>query len=50
LGKIKKDESRDKRLKQLGVTVLRFDDLHVRYDLEKVLQEIEKWIQKNTRK
>jgi very-short-patch-repair endonuclease len=40
-GKEQKDKARDKRLKQLGVTVLRFDDLEVRYDLEKVLKTIE---------
>ena len=47
-GKEKKDEARDKRLNQLGVTVLRFDDLDVRYDLEKVLEKIEEWIKENT--
>ena len=47
-GKENKDEVRDKRLNQLGVTVLRFDDLDVRYDLEKVLEKIEEWIKENT--
>jgi very-short-patch-repair endonuclease len=48
-GKEDKDEKRDKRLNQLGVTVLRFDDLDVRYDLEKVLERIEGWIKENMR-
>jgi hypothetical protein len=30
--------------------VLRFDDLEVRYDLEKVLKAIEAWIGNNIRK
>ena len=46
-GKEKKDAGRDKRLKQLGITVLRFDDLDVRYKLEKVIEKIENWIDKN---
>jgi len=48
-GKESKDEARDKRLNQLGVTVLRFDDLDVRYDLEKVLERIERWIKEHTK-
>lgn len=48
-GKEDKDEKRDKRLNQLGVTVLRFDDPDVRYDLEKVLERIEGWIKENMR-
>ena len=43
-GNEKRDEKRDKRLNQLGVTVLRFDDMDVRYNLVKVLESIEKWI------
>ena len=46
-GKSKKDEKRDQRLKELGVTVLRFDDLDVRHKLDKVLETIEKWIDEN---
>jgi very-short-patch-repair endonuclease len=46
----KKDEARDKRLKELGVTVLRFDDTELRYDMEKVLKIIEKWIDENENK
>lgn len=46
-GNVKKDEARDKRLKQFGVTVLRFDDTEMRYDVEKVVNAIEKWIDEN---
>jgi very-short-patch-repair endonuclease len=42
-----RDELRDKRLKQLGVTVLRFDDTEYRNDVEKVVNAIEKWIDEN---
>jgi very-short-patch-repair endonuclease len=45
-----KDKAKDVRLKQLGVSVLRFDDLDVRYNLEKVLNSIEIWIDENTKK
>ena len=47
-GKESRDEARDKRLNQLGVAVLRLDDLDVRYDLERVLERIEEWIKENT--
>ena len=36
-GNEEKDKKRDKRLRELGVTVLRFDDFEVRYNTEKVL-------------
>lgn len=42
------DEKRDQKLKSLGVTVLRFEDLVVIYDTESVLNEIEKWIKENS--
>lgn len=42
-----KDKKRDIRLNELGVTVLRFDDLEVRFNTEKVLTEIELWIKEN---
>jgi very-short-patch-repair endonuclease len=44
-----RDVLRDKRLKQLGVTVLRFDDAEFRYDVEKVVNAIERWIDENVR-
>jgi len=46
-GNEEKDKLRDKRLNELGVTVLRFDDLEVRHDTEKVLSKIEFWIKEN---
>ena len=46
-GKEYKDKLRDKRLGEFGITVLRFDDLVVRYKLEQVLTAIENWIDKN---
>ena len=36
-----RDEKKDKRLDELGVTVLRFDDLDVRHKLDKVLEAID---------
>lgn len=49
-GKEFKDKVRDVRLNQFGVTVLRFDDLDIKYNLEKVLKEIEEWIDENGKK
>jgi len=48
-GKEYKDKLRDKRLNKYGITVLRFDDLDVRYKLEQVLKTIENWIDVNAR-
>ena len=48
-GNSEKDEKKDKRLNELGVTVLRFDDLDVRHKLDKVLESIEKWIDENAK-
>ena len=44
-----RDEKKDKRLNELGVTVLRFDDLDVRHKLDKVIDTIEKWIDINAK-
>jgi very-short-patch-repair endonuclease len=46
-GNTEKDKKKDKRLNELGVTVLRFDDLDIIYKLDKVIEEIEKWIDEN---
>jgi len=46
-GKESKDKKRDKKLNSLGVTVLRFDDLDVRYKMDEVLEKIKKWILEN---
>ena len=48
-GKEYKDKIRDKRLNKFAITVLRFDDLDVRYKLEQVLQTIERWIDENAK-
>ena len=42
------DKKRDKRLNELGVTVLRFDDLDIIYQLDIVIKKIELWIEENT--
>ncbi len=47
-GNEKADKKRDKRLSKLGVTVLRFDDLEIIYELDVVLKKIEKWIEGKT--
>jgi very-short-patch-repair endonuclease len=44
-----RDKKKDKRLKELGVTVLRFDDMEVRHQLDNVLEKIEKWIDENAK-
>ncbi len=46
-GNEKRDEKKDKRLNKLGVTVLRFDDMEVVHSLDKVVERIEKWIERN---
>jgi len=47
IGKETYDAARDKRLNELGVHVLRFDDLEVRCNLDRVVKVIEDWIAKN---
>ena len=44
-GNQKADNRREKRLNKLGVTVLRFDDMEIIYELDLVLKKIEKWIE-----
>ena len=41
-GNREKDIRKDKRLTQFGVTVLRFDDMKIVYELDEVLKKIEK--------
>jgi len=48
-GKEDKDAKRDKRLNELGIKVLRFDDTELRYDVERVVNAIEEWIDKNAK-
>ena len=49
-GNEEKDARKDKRLNEFGVSVLRFDDLEVRHNLNEVLTKIEKWIDDNSQK
>ena len=46
-GNLERDIKKDRRLNELGVTVLRFDDMDVRYQLDEVLEKIGKWIDEN---
>ena len=46
-GNPERDKKKDKSLNELGVTVLRFDDMDVRHRLDKVLEKIENWIDEN---
>ncbi len=43
-----RDKKRDERLKSLGVSVLRFDNLNVIYETDNILKAIEEWIKTNT--
>ena len=40
----RRDSTRQQRLESLGVRFLRFDDLRVKRDIDKVLEEIKNWI------
>lgn len=48
-GNSERDEKKDRRLNDLGVTVLRYDDLEIVHKLDKVVESIEKWIDLNTK-
>lgn len=41
------DKVRQQRLEKLGVKFLRFNSIDVFYNLDKVIKEIEKWIDEN---
>ena len=43
----KRDERKNKRLNELGIAVLRFDDMEILRSLDKVLEKIEQWIERN---
>jgi very-short-patch-repair endonuclease len=49
-GNEKADKRRERRLNKLGVTVLRFDDMEIVYELDEVLKKIEQWIEENANK
>ncbi len=42
-----KDAAKDAKMKEMGVTILRFDDNQVKADIEYVVREIGKWIEEN---
>jgi len=42
----RQDRQREERLRELGVRILRFDDLDVKFQMEKVLCTIREWIQR----
>lgn len=48
-GNPEKDRKKEKRLNELGVKVLRFDDMEVVHQLDKVLEKIERWIDENAK-
>ena len=48
-GNERRDEKKDKRLNELGVAVLRFEDMEIKHSLDKVLEKIEQWIDKNAK-
>ena len=48
-GNEKKDFKRQRKIESYGVKFLRFDDLEVRYKMEKVLERIGNWIDENKR-
>jgi very-short-patch-repair endonuclease len=44
-GAQQKDQKRQRKLEQLGLQFLRFDDLDVKQDIETVVIRIEEWIE-----
>ncbi len=46
-GKEEYDEARQKKLEDLGIRFLRFEDTEVLHNLDKVLKNIENWIKQN---
>jgi very-short-patch-repair endonuclease len=46
-GKEESDKSRQEKLEGLGFSFLRFNDLDAKFKMEKVLDEIKKWIEDN---
>lgn len=46
-GNEKADAKRQRKIESHGVNFLRFDDFEVRYNMNKVLESIRKWIYEN---
>lgn len=47
-GNEKKDKIRQQEIEKLGIHFLRFDDSEIFYNLDKVIEIIEKWIEVNS--
>jgi very-short-patch-repair endonuclease len=47
IGNEKYDRARQKKLEDLGIRFLRFEDTEVIYNLDMVLKDIENWIKRN---
>lgn len=47
-GREKEDKQRQDEIEKMGVRFLRFDEIRIYYDLDKVIKEIENWIKENT--
>lgn len=47
---IEKDIKRQNRLESLGVRLLRFDDLEIKFEMDYVLFRIRDWIEKHEKK
>ena len=43
------DVSRQRRLEKMGIQMLRFDDLDVKFHMEAVLKSIEQWIEEHSK-
>jgi very-short-patch-repair endonuclease len=46
-GKEEYDEARQKKLENMGIRFLRFEDTEIIYNLDEVLKKIETWIKQN---
>lgn len=46
--KEQEDKKRQARLEKLGIRFLRFDDLDVKFQMEKVLETIRRWIREHS--
>jgi len=45
-GRAEKDEKRQKRLENLGIKFLRFDDLEIKWNVDAVMKKIKGWIER----
>ncbi len=47
IGKEEKDEERQRKLEEIGINFLRFDDLEVKWNVDGVIKKIKEWIERN---